>query len=451
MKLFKNKQLLLRIIAVVAESILFYIVYLFANEMLKGSSISIIFFIITALCGLLVNLLPINHTEESKQRYIIGFIGLGLAIISIAIASAKGFSLFAVPVGFVALISLYYRSYISYLSNVLYVYTIGSFYRSAAILFMINVVVVLWSSNFSAISEEQMRYSVFYIIMALYMLSEVRNFRYVSKNENAHKGTFDIVVTSLMIIFTVIMSIPKVFKIVTFPFVVVFKFIYVWAAKLILILIQPIVYFISYLFGLVDVPTQEGIKGPGGDSMSDINEKLKELAENQASPFVQFIGTALAFTLMLLICALVVYILFKFVNRITKTEEEDDFEEEKQFVLNKDKKANKILGKLASAMRKAAGSVSFMINADNRDKLRSEYKKFIHKLYNRKVIVSGNYTAQDIMLLILAKLPNQKDELISITSIYEAVRYGTKYPEDIELKSFKRDISKISKNLQQTQ
>ncbi|MDF2533088.1 MAG: hypothetical protein K0Q65_2669, partial [Clostridia bacterium] len=45
MKLFKNKQLLLRIIAAVAESILFYIGFLFVNQIANGSRINITFFI----------------------------------------------------------------------------------------------------------------------------------------------------------------------------------------------------------------------------------------------------------------------------------------------------------------------------------------------------------------------------------------------------------------------
>ncbi|HYE12736.1 MAG TPA: hypothetical protein VEF53_21455 [Patescibacteria group bacterium] len=50
MKLFNNKQLMFRVIAAVAESILFYIGFLFANQIVNGSNISIAFFILIALC-----------------------------------------------------------------------------------------------------------------------------------------------------------------------------------------------------------------------------------------------------------------------------------------------------------------------------------------------------------------------------------------------------------------
>ena len=49
------------------------------------------------------------------------------------------------------------------------------------------------------------------------------------------------------------------------------------------------------------------------------------------------------------------------------------------------------------------------------------------------------------------KIFNQKYALTSITDIYEEVRYGVRYPEDNELKFFKKTIIEISKNLQQMQ
>ena len=452
MRLFKNKQLLLRMVAAVAESILFYIGFLFVNQIANGSRINIAFFIVTALCGLFINFLPYNSFDKRKHSLVFGSIGLALAILSIGISSINGFNLLALPIGFIILIFLYYRSYISYLANVLYVYTVGSFYQSILFLFVINVAVVFWGRGFGAISEELMRYSVLYIIMALYMLSEVKNFRYVNKNENSRKTAFDIIATGFIIIITVIMSIPSVFKIVVFPFVSIFQFIYGWIVKGILLITYPIAMLLNYVYSLIPEMDQEGKVKPDFDNMLGISDKYEGALNNINSPLVQLIGKALAFIFMLMICAYAIYLLFKFMNRITRSEEEDDFVENKEFILRgRKKKVPGLISKLAGSMKNAAGSISFMLTADNKDKLRNEYKTFIQKLYNKKIIENNNYTAQDILQLMLYQIPSQKDALTSITDTYEEVRYGVRCPKDNELKGFRKNIVEISKSLQQVQ
>jgi hypothetical protein len=449
MKLYENKQLLLRVVASVAESILFYICFLFANQIVNGGRINIAFFIITALCGLFINFLPYNNNDKRKHSLIFGFIGLALAVISITISCISDFNLFALPVGFIAIIFLYYRSYTSYLANVLYVYTVEGFYQIIMLLFIINIAVVFWSRSFGVISSELMRYSVLYIIMALYMLSEVKNFRYVSKNENSRKTIFDIAATGFMIIITVIMSIPGVLKIVLYPFAAVFQFIYDWIAKGILAVTYPFARLLNYFYNLLPELDQSGKIKPDYDNMLGMPDKYEESLKNINSPIVQLIGKALAFIFMLIICAFAIYLLFKFINRITKSEEEDDFVENKEFILRSSKqKSPGLMSKLAGSMRKAAGSMAFMLTADNSDKLRNEYKAFIQKLYNKKIIENDNNTAQDILQLMLCRIPNQKDALTSITDIYEEVRYGVRYPKDNELKGFRKNIIEISKNLQ---
>lgn len=452
MRLFKNKQLRLRMIAVVAESILFYIGFLFANQIVNGSRINIVFFIVTALCGLFINFLPYNSFDKRKHSLIFGSLGLAIAVLSLGISAINGFNLFALPLGFILLIFLYYRSYISYLANVFYVYTVGGIYQSILFLFVINVAVVFWGRGFGAISEELMRYSVLYIIMALYMLSEVKNFRYVSKSENARKTAFDIIVTCFIIMITLIMSIPSVFKIVAFPFVTTFQFIYGWIVKGILLITYPIAILINYIYSFIPKVDQEGIAKPDVDSTMGIADKYEGALNNVNSPIVQLIGKALAFIFMLIICAYAIYLLFTFINRITKSREEDDFVEKKEFILrSRKKKTPGLISKLAGSMKRVSGSISFMLNADNGDKLRNEYKTFIQKLYNKKIIESNNYTAQDILQQLLTLIPSQKDALTSITVTYEEVRYGVRCPIDNELKGFRKNIAEISKSLLQMQ
>ncbi|MDF2591943.1 MAG: hypothetical protein K0S75_1409 [Clostridia bacterium] len=449
MKLFNNKQLLLRMVAAVAESILFYIGFLLVNQIVDGSRINIAFFIVTALCGLFVNFLPYNSFDKRKHAIVFGSIGLALAVISVGISSIKGFNLLAMPIGFIALIFLYYRSYTSYLANVYYVYTAGNFYQSIIILFVVNAVVAVWSRNGGVISEELMRYSVLYIVIALYMLSEVKNFRYVSKNENSRKTTFDMIATGFMIIATVIMSMPGVFKTLVSPFAASFQFIYGWIVKGILFITYPVAVFINYILSLLPEIEQEGRPKADFDNLLGMPDKYEESLQNLNSPLVQLIGKALAFIFMLIICAYAIYLLFRFIDRFTRAEEEEDFVEDKEFVLrSKKKKDSGRISKLANSIKKAADNISFRFTADNTEKLRHEYKAFIQRLYSKKIIENNNDTAQDILERMLSIIPNQKDALISITDTYEDVRYGVRLPKDNELKSFRKNIAEVSKSLQ---
>lgn len=450
MRLFNNKLLMLRVIAASADAVLFYIGFMFVNQLAGGSKINIAFFIITALCGLFANFLPYNSFDKRRQSLVFGTIGLAVSLLSVILSSIGGFNLFALPVRLIALLFLYYRTYISYLANVLYVYTIESFYKSLGLLLVINVSVVFWSRYFGVISDELMRYTIFYIVAALYILTEVKNFRYVSKNENLRKTTFDLAATSIMIIVTIVMSIPKIFNIVTFPFVTVFQFVYGWIVKGILLITYPVARLFNYVFDLIPKLDQIGQTKPPGDGTFGVPDNM--IVGNENSAVVQLIGKALAFIFMLIICAYAIYLLYRFINRINRTEEQEDFDESKEFILRSDKqKKVGLFKKFTGSMRKAVDSISFMLTANNGDKLRGEYKAFVQRLYNKKIIENYNYTAQDILNLMLSHIPSQKAELISITEIYEEVRYGVKQPEDSELKSFRKNIVEISKNLQQMQ
>jgi hypothetical protein len=257
------------------------------------------------------------------------------------------------------------------------------------------------------------------------------------------------IATGLMIIATVIMSMPGVFKTLVSPFAAIFQYIYGWVVKGILFITYPIALFINYLIGFLPEIEQLGKPKADFDNMLGIPDKYEESLKSLDSPLVQFIGKALAFILMLVICAYAIYLLFRFINRFTRAEEEEDFVEDKEFVLRgKKKKDSGRISKLANSIKRAADSISFRLTADNREKLRHEYKTFIQKLYTKKIIENNNDTAQDILERMLPIIPNQKDALISITDTYEDVRYGVRLPKDNELKSFRKNIAEISKSLQ---
>lgn len=448
MRLFRNRQLRLRTLASIAEAILFYMVFLFINQMLAGSSVNVLFFILTSLCGLFMNLLPYNSADK-KQRLTFGFVGLGLAIGSLGLSAIGGFHLLTLPIGFIALIFLYYRSYTGYLANVIYIYTPKGFNQALALMFLLNAAAAFWKQSFGDITQELLRYAVLYIILSLYVLTEIKHFRYVSKNEDNRKSVFETWAAVLMLLVTVIMSVPKVFHVVSYPFVYVFRFIYGWVAKGILLITYPFARLMNYLFDrLPSVPDKEGKKADFGN-LQGIPDQYKENLNQAAAPFVQLLGKILAFLILLAVCAFAVYLLFKFIARINRPEEEEDFKEEKEFILrNKRNKEPGLLSKLMDRVKNTADDIAFRMRADNKDKLRLEYKNFLQKLDSKKMVEAEKHTAKELQELLLGRLPDKASELETITALYEEVRYGTKYPMDIELKSFKKNIADISKSLQ---
>lgn len=447
MRLFRNRQLRLRMLAAVAEAVLFYMVFVFINQMLQGSKINILFFILTALCGLFLNLLPYNSADK-KYRMMLGFVGLALAISSVGLSAIGGFRIWTLPLGFAALVFLYYRSYTGYLANIIYIYTPQGFYKVLGLMFLLNGAAAFWKLGFAPITAELLRYSVLYIILALYILSEIKNFRYVSRSESGRKSAFDTTATILMLLVTVAMSIPKVFHAVSFPFVYVFGFLYRWVAKGILLITYPFARLMEYLYNLIpELPEKEGQKANFG-AMEGMKDQYNADLSNISSPFVQLLGRILAALILIGICAFAVYLLFKFIARITRNEEEEDFKEEKEFILRNKKKQPGFLSKLADNVKKTADNLALRLRADNRDKLRMEYKDFLQMLYAKKHVETQNHTAQELLQLLRDRLPDKALELSVITELYEEVRYGTKYPQDIELKSFKKNIAEISKSLQ---
>jgi|GEM_PF-5268431 len=453
MKLFKDRQFMVRAFAVVAEAILFYAFYLFFNRFVEGAKINLAFFIIIALCGLFLNNMPYNDSDKHKHRIVFGSTGIVLAVAAIVItALTTGMNLFGIPVGFIALVLLYSRSYILYLVNISYVYTAGNFYRNMLLLFVVNGAVAFWTRNYASIAGELTRLTILYIIFGLYNLSEVKNYRYANKEESIKRTAFDITATSLMMVFSVVMSIPTVFNIVLHPFAVVFTVIYNWVMKGALIIIYNIGKVFEYVFTAIG---NLKFRTHRIEPIEEVGEMAKQNMDNffyLDTPAAKLIGKILALVIMLLICACVAYLLYRLFDKIRNQDKEEDFSEEREFIfLSRKQKGPGIVNKVTNTMKKAAEGISFMLTADNKDKLRSEYKGFVQKLYNKKIITEHNNTAQEILQLMLSKAPEQMKPLAEITGLYEAVRYGTKYPEDSELKSFRQNITQVSRYLQQMQ
>lgn len=447
-----DRKLILRMVAAVADSLLFYIGFLFVNQIASGSRIHIIFFVITSLCGLFINFVPYNNSDKRKNALFFGSVGLAVTLVSVVISALGGFNYFTLPIGFAALMFLYYKSFSIYYAKINYVYTIRDLNVTLLLLFAINIIISI-TANLATIAEDVMRYTVLYLVIALYMLLSIKNLRYISKNENSNKSTFELVITILIMVLAVVMSIPEVFQAVSGPFVAGFKFLYQYIAQGIIYIMYPIAWALSYLFGKLGTANQGGRKkvGEGGDG-STKPRKLGDALENLDNPFIDFLGKALTFLVLIAICAFAIYLLYRVITRMTRTEEQEDFTEAKEFILKRDKKNNPgLFGKLAGSMKKVAGDIAFMFTADNKERLRRDYKNFIQKLHGKKVIEHYNYTAQDISKHLQNVAQNSQEALQQVTDMYEEVRYGVKYPEDSDLRSFRKNLEDILKNLQPSQ
>jgi len=450
MKQFNRKELLLRIVASSADAIIFYVGYIFVNQPISNSRINILFFVAVSLCGLLVNLLPYNSSDKHKQSMMYSIIGLVLAIVVTGISAINNFNILSLPIGFAALILIYFRSNTNYISNILYIFSIGDFKRNIGLLFIINIFSAYLAKTYFGVSDELMRYTVLYVIAGLYMLTQIKNFRYVSKSENNKKSSFDIIATVSIIVLTVIMSISKVFAVVTKPFVAIFELVYGLITKLVILISYPFSMALNAIYDMIHLPGESKLNElMSNGSLSKMNKKNSGLIENYdptTALIVQMIIKALAFLVLMAICAYLVYVLFKFINRFNRSKSIEDFEEDKEFVHGSKKpKRPGFIKRLSDTVKKTAGDIAFILTADNADKLRNEYKDFIKKLHNKKLIEHYNYTPLEIFDIAMQKVPNQKSVLESITNMYEEVRYGVKYPQDNELKAFRRGVAEIEK------
>lgn len=444
-RVYSDKQLLIRVIVAAADAVLFYIGYLFLSRIFDSGRINIVFFILTAELGLLMNLLPYNNENKRKSMRIISSIGLAWAVVIVTITSLLHFDFVAIPMILILLVFLYYKSYRNYVFHVLYIYTLKDFYRNAFILVVLNIAVTFLPGFFGPVASEIMTFSVLYIIIVLYLMTQLKNFRCLNKNENKRKTAFEAVVTMIMIGVMVVMSIPGVLRSITHPFVAFFQFIYERLAAGILFVVDSCASFLVRTFNLTP-DTGVLLMNSASQMMGDSTEKYRLEDYRSDSQVVQMFGKVLAFVLLLAICAYVIYLLYRFIDRITRSEIEEDFIEDTEFVLVKSKdKGPGLLNKLGNSLKKTVGNLSSLIRANNADKLRNEYKAFVRKLHGKKLIVHYNYTAQHIYKLMLSKAPDQEEALENITAMYEEVRYGVRYPEDTELKAFKKNLAEISK------
>lgn len=448
MKLFNDRQILFRIAAGTAESILFYIGLLFTYQITGISKVNIVFFIIAGLYGLFVKTLPHNNFDKRKENFILGLAGLAIAVIAIGVSSIRSYNNLTLVIAFILLVFLCYRSYTRYFYDITSQVNVSEgFYNGIGFLFLVNAAAFL-GSNFVAVPQELARYSMLYIIIVLYVLLGAKKIRYADKNQNIRGETFDTAVTSLIIIVAVIISIPQVFNIIALPFVAAFKFIDICVVKLMTIISYPFSLLMIYFLGLARPGVKLGIL-----KISYGNAQRNNTSEYIPSPLVTICGHAFAGVVILAISILFLYFLINyFINKIESNKGNDDFTEYKEFILKKRKgKYPKILDKLTGSIRQSVRNISFMLAASNEDKLRYEYKTFIQKLYSKNIIEDYNHTAQDIFLLMLSIMPEQRNELNNITGMYEEVRYGEKHPQTAELKEFKKNLTEVLKNVQQLQ
>ncbi|MDF2519719.1 MAG: hypothetical protein K0R84_347 [Clostridia bacterium] len=456
MKQYSRREFLMYIAASSAEAVLFYIGYMFVNQLIGGSASHILFFIISALCGLLVNLLPYNNADKRKQSLTFSIVGLLLASLETAISVMADFNLYSLPILFAILVLLYYRANMRYLSSVLYIYSIGSFNRGIAFLFLLNLAAAYFTDIFSNISSELVRYAMLYILMGLYMLTEIKHFKYISKNENNKKSAFDIIAIVGMIALTVIMSVPKIFAIFIKPFAFAFGFVYDLIVKLLVYASYPMGIGLNYLYSLVHMPEEGNIYHKIFKEVDPLTNRFDKAIVDETNPtvvnIIEIIGKTLTFLVLLGICAYLLYLLFRFIDRYNRSKSVEDFQEEKEFILGKRKsKGSGLIKRLGGTVKRVAGEIAFTLTADNADKLRNEYKNFIKKLHNKKIIEHYNYTALDILDITALQVPEQETALERITSMYEEVRYGVKYPQDDELKAFRKSLEELSKAILQSQ
>jgi hypothetical protein len=211
---------------------------------------------------------------------------------------------------------------------------------------------------------------------------------------------------------------------------------------------MPIVYILNILVGRLKLLAQKAFK-----TLTGATENLEKLTPEDYEEFVEgsspvfdylmkFISTAV----MIMAILLILYFLYIYIDKAIRKRTKDTFEEDREFVVDvKLGSLSKLMSKTINKVADVYKKTTFNITADNKEKLRHEYKIFLQKLYTKKHIENENITAWEVYEVLNLRNKMIHEKLEYITNIYEEVRYGGKLPDVDELKAFRVGIKEVLK------
>lgn len=436
-----DREKFVRTLLTVLDGMMVFLVYTLLNGLFireKGISFGIIF-LASLLSGIFNNI----EIEINEKTYKKANLALGIAI-SILLS--------------VIIIENYYQFVAAFLV-LLYIWSIGvknkgtfvndmlnvqQFYKRLIVIFVINI------ANYFMPQENILiipKYSIIYIFLGIFVLLEIKNFKFSDNKSNKKISTFEWVTASIVILTMVLLSSPVVREFT-------YHYLYETIVKIFLYGASYLAYalflILSKLFSLLPID-KEFIKKAMEEVLKQDTSKKNIVEEQNPQNYAWLVNLINGIAILLaviIIISLIVYII-KAITRLQREKHERDFTEEKEI----DIKIGdlQIYKRLQGISRKIVENVQERVKVyrNLRERVRYYYKKFLSQLYQNKILVKDNYSSEDVYKKVVQIAPFSHLSMREITALYEKVRYGNYYPQYDEVKEFEIKLKEIIKFLKQ--
>ena len=453
LKLDRIKDLLIKILAAACEAIVVFIVFNVLNQQLLLRSLELSVLIAAAAAGTLLSAYFENLTDLKKKANRLILSGVLICFL-LSLASNGFYGLINILIEFTILLFIYYRSIKKYQTNDLYAYTISDFYTHIAIVLVVNYVVfwldgLFWLKGMSTITTLVALYTILYVVIGILLLIIIKNKRF-EKQKKTSKNSFEILLSGGILLSTFLLASPSIVLTLLNSTKSLGALLYSLFLKFFMILVDVIIYILELFYGkgMEHIPDRKKEDKPGGQPKppeSDVGVAEPEgtpefdMDPPQIDKWKNIIITALVILAVLVI----IYFIYRSIRKMyKKSQAGSNYVEDREFVLPSSlSKLSDFMNKMKNRIGQALKRFRLNINADNKEKLRYEYKIFLQKLYDKFILSEGNNTPQFILNHLKATYPGNDSVFEQITSMYEEVRYGERMPTNEELQQFKAGIS----------
>ncbi|MFZ5351320.1 MAG: DUF4129 domain-containing protein [Bacillota bacterium] len=438
------REALLRVTALVIEVLIIYTVYItLASRLPEYGHFSLVIPVVFSILGFGVNYISFKGMKKEHRSLLIVAGGVALSIVSSLILQGIS-NLVASLLVLLFFILLWNRAIKYFYEEYEFIYSVDQFYKSAAVLIVLNLYTnyTISAVVFAPIIRA---YTVLYIAAAIILMFEMRSVKYLRHMERKHPLS-EILFTILILAATFVMSSPKFIAAVYLAIKAVLKPVTDIVIKVAVIIATPIAYVFEWIIRRLKPMLASAAEKMGLTEEGIAEREAKELADviTYDSEMFQRILKVASTVILLIMLVVITYLIYKYIDRYVRSKKSDGYTEDKEFVLDLKGSGisaliNNFKGTISDLYKRAA----FNLTADNREKLRHEYKCFLLKLYSKNIIGEENHTAWEVLEIISKGYPGSNTYMEHITQSYEEVRYGTKQPGNSELKRFRADIDEV--------
>ena len=457
-KLFPAERLfdiIVKILASICEAIVVFIVFNVLNQQFFLRSIGLSYLAAAATVGILASARFEQETNLKRKADRIVLVGL-ISCLALSLLSNRFRGFINIIIELPILMFVYYRATKKFQANDLYAYTILDFYAQIAIILSANFM-VYWLKGFflfealETISPLVSLYTVTYIGLGIVLLVLVKNRRF-AKQRKSSKLSFEMFLSAGILLSTFILSAPNIMMAILNTLKALTRGSYAAFVKLTMLIIDLIIYIIELFYGkgiehmkeredkskrdnpAKPPPNEAGIDEPPVNSEYDMEP-----------PDINNWRNIIITAIILVVVLVIIYLIYLGVRRAYKKSlSGSNFVEDREFVSPAGlSKLSDFLNKMKNRIGQAFRRLRLNVNADNKEKLRFEYKLFLQRLHDKFIIPEENHTPRDVMLMLQKNYPEHNESFETINTMYEQVRYGEQLPTNEELQAFKTVVSKV--------